>query len=256
MENKKKSTKKKNTNTKKTNSRKKSTIKKTSTKKTSVKKTINKQVIKEDNKKNNIKFIKSFLITLLILVLIYGISLLLSLFVIPTVRIYDNSMLPGLNDENIIMLYKTNKVKKGDVVAVYVEDKMLIKRCVATSNDVVNIDTDGNLYVNDKLVKENYLKNKSIGKFSIDLPSHCPVNPPWVRVGSQLVNVDGIIFCHIFIIDIAVLSLIDFFREQADLSGAVDFGPSFAHLKFCLVIHRIIIGDSSPFSSVVEVLRE
>ena len=174
MEEKKKSTKKKNTNTKKTNTRKKSTIKKTSTKKTSVKKTINKQVIKEDNKKNNIKFIKSFLITLLILVLIYGISLLLNFFVIPTVRIYDNSMLPGLNDKNIIMLYKTNKVKKGDVVAVYVEDKMLIKRCVATSNDVVNIDTDGNLYVNDKLVKENYLKNKSIGKFSIDLPYTVP----------------------------------------------------------------------------------
>lgn len=164
MEEKKKSTKKKNTNTKKTNTRKKSTIKKT----------INKQVIKEDNKKNNIKFIKSFLITLLILVLIYEISLLLSFFVIPTVRIYDNSMLPGLNDKNIIMLYKTNKVKEGDVVAVYVEDKMLIKRCIATSNDVVNIDTDGNLYVNDKLVKENYLKNKSIGKFSIGLPYTVP----------------------------------------------------------------------------------
>lgn len=107
-----------------------------------------------------------------------------------------------------------------------------------------------------ELVREEFYTQGTPVSIRVFIPSHCPVNPPWVRVGSQLVNVDGIIFCHIFIIDIAVLSLIDFFREQADLSGAVDFGPSFAHLKFCLVIHRIIIGDSSPFSSVVEVLRE
>lgn len=116
------------------------------------------------------KNIKLYLNTLLILIIIYLCSLLISTYIIPTIRIYDDSMNPNLNKNDIMIYKKTNKIEKGDLVAFYVDDKLLIKRCVATSNDNVNIDDDGNLYINDKLVEEKYTINKSYGKVSIDLP--------------------------------------------------------------------------------------
>lgn len=116
------------------------------------------------------KNIKVFLSTLLILILIYGCSLLISTYVIPLIRIYDDSMNYTLNKDDIMIYKRTKNISKGDIVAFYVDDKILIKRCIATSNDIINIDNEGNVYINDKLTYEKYITNKSYGKVSIDFP--------------------------------------------------------------------------------------
>lgn len=118
------------------------------------------------NKKN----IKMFLSTLLILALIYFGSLLVSIYIIPTIRIYDESMNPTLNKDDIFIFKRTKNINRGDFVAFYVDDKLLIKRCIATGNDTINIDLEGNIYINDSLIEEKYIINKSYGKVSIDLP--------------------------------------------------------------------------------------
>ena len=116
------------------------------------------------------KNIKLFISTLLILALIYGASLLISTYIIPTIRIYDESMKPNLNKDDVLIYRKTKNINKGDIVAFYVDDKILIKRCVATSGDVINIDETGNIYINEKIYEEKYIAKKEYGKVSIDLP--------------------------------------------------------------------------------------
>lgn len=116
------------------------------------------------------KNIKVFLSTLLILLLIYGCSLLVSIYIIPTIRIYDDSMNPNLNKNDIMIYKRTQNIKRGDLVIFSIDDKLLIKRCIGLSNDTVNIDEDGNVYINDNLIEEKYIINKSYGKVSIDLP--------------------------------------------------------------------------------------
>ena len=116
------------------------------------------------------KNIKIFLSTLLILILIYGCALLVSIYIIPTIRIYDDSMNPSLSKDDIMIYKKTKNIKEGDIVIFSIDDKILIKRCIAVANDTVNIDEDGNLYINDIKYEEEYIKNKSYGKVSIDFP--------------------------------------------------------------------------------------
>lgn len=116
------------------------------------------------------KDIKLFLSTLLILILIFAVSLLVSIYIIPTIKIYDDSMNSALSKNDILIYRKTKNIKAGDIVAFYVDDKILIKRCIAVSGDIVNIDNEGNVYINDNLLDEKYVTNKQFGKVSIDLP--------------------------------------------------------------------------------------
>ena len=55
---------------------------------------------------------------------------------------------------------KTKSFKQGDLIAINYNNKLLVRRVIALSGDVVNIDTDGYVFVNEKKLEENYIKNK------------------------------------------------------------------------------------------------
>ena len=57
-------------------------------------------------------------------------------------------MSPTLKHDEIVVLYKTKKFDRGDLIGFYYQGKILLKRVIALPEDEVAIDADGNVYVN------------------------------------------------------------------------------------------------------------
>ena len=99
--------------------------------------------------------------TVYILIVVAAMAILAATFVFPVFRIYGNSMTPTLEEGQIIVSLKETDLETGDIIAFYYNNKILVKRVIANTGDWVNIDTDGNVYVNDVLLDEPYIKEKA-----------------------------------------------------------------------------------------------
>ena len=68
------------------------------------------------------------------------------------------------------MSIKTSHFKPGDVIAFYYNNKILIKRVIATDGQYVDIKDDGTVLVDGVELDEPYIKEKSKGECNIQLP--------------------------------------------------------------------------------------
>lgn len=108
--------------------------------------------------------------TLYTLVVVAAIAVLVATLWMPVLQTYGDSMSPTLHDGEILISVKTGDFKTGDLVAFYSNNKLLIKRLIAGPSDWVNIDENGNIYVNGELLDEPYLTEKAFGNCDITLP--------------------------------------------------------------------------------------
>lgn len=129
------------------------------------------QLIKElEREKYKLKYNKLFKNTLSILIIVVAISVLISTLLFPVLQIYGKSMEPTLVKDDIVVSVKKSSFESGEVIAFYYNNRILVKRIIATSGDWVKIDEDGNVYVNDKMLIEDYVENKSLGENDITYP--------------------------------------------------------------------------------------
>ena len=91
--------------------------------------------------------------TLYVLIVILAVCSIGATLFMPVVEITDSSMKPLLNDGDIVLTIKKQSLNKGDIVAFYHGNKILIKRVIALEGDKVNIDKDGKVYVNAEELK-------------------------------------------------------------------------------------------------------
>ena len=94
----------------------------------------------------------------------------------PVLQIYGNSMSPTLIEGDILVSLKSDSFNTGDVVAFYYNNRILVKRVIAGPGDWVDIDRDGNVYVNEELIEEPYLVEKAFGICDLELPYQVPAN--------------------------------------------------------------------------------
>ena len=85
-------------------------------------------------------------------------------------------MTPTVNEGDIVISIKGSDFKQGELVAFYLGNKILVKRCIAGPGQWVDIDADGNVYVDGKLLDEPYLTEKALGECDIELPYQVPDN--------------------------------------------------------------------------------
>ena len=107
------------------------------------------------------KFIKEYLpyVVVIILVLIFKAN-----FFSP-VKVNGASMDDTLKDKEILLLniidYKLNdNIKRYDIVVVKKDKEYLIKRVIGLPGDIVK-SVDSKIYINDKEIKEDYVKGKT-----------------------------------------------------------------------------------------------
>lgn len=125
------------------------------------------------------------------LITVAAVAVLVATLWMPVLQIYGSSMTPTLENGNVVVSIKTNKFKTGEVVAFYYNNKILVKRVIAGPGDWVNIDEQGNVYVNGDLIDEPYLSEKALGDCNVELPYQVPESQYFVMGDHRSVSVDS-----------------------------------------------------------------
>ena len=85
-------------------------------------------------------------------------------------------MTPTLQNDEVLLCSKFSETDRGDIVAFYYNNKVLLKRVIALSGDVINISDDGTVYINDEQLDEPYVSELALGECDIEMPYKVPDN--------------------------------------------------------------------------------
>jgi signal peptidase I len=130
--------------------------------------------------------------TFLSLVVVAAVAVLVAVLFLPILRIYGKSMNGTLDSGDVVISVKSSNLQTGDVIAFYYNNNILVKRVMANPGDWVDIDKEGNVYVNNKLIEEPYLKQeKAFGETNIELPYQVPEGKIFVMGDNRLVSIDS-----------------------------------------------------------------
>ncbi len=147
------------------------------------------EALAEENDK--VRYRQTMRNIIILLITAAAVAVLIATLLMPVFRIYGSSMTPTLGEGELVVAVKTEDLKKGDLVAFYYNNKILVKRVIATSGDWVDIDDEGNVYVNNELLDEPYVQEKSKGECNIELPYQVPDERIFVMGDHRSVSVDS-----------------------------------------------------------------
>lgn len=132
--------------------------------------------------------------TIYILITVAAASILVATLVFPIFHIYGSSMTPTLEEGDIVASLRTAKFEKGDLVAFYYNNRLLVKRVIASGGEWVDIDENGNVYVNNQQLEEPYIEDKTFDfetQLNIDLPYQVPEGRIFVMGDHRSTSVDS-----------------------------------------------------------------
>ncbi len=127
-----------------------------------------------ERERNKKKYKKTLRGTLAILIVTAAVVVLMAFLFFPVFRINGSSMSPTINEGEIVVSLKGSSFECGDIVVISYNNKLLVKRVIASPGEWVDIDTEGNVYVNGTAIDEPYLTEKAFGDCNIALPYQVP----------------------------------------------------------------------------------
>lgn len=142
-----------------------------------------------------LKYRHSFAVTLrstvASLIVVAAIAVMISTMIMPVLRVTGTSMTPTLQNDQVIICNKLAECQKGDVVAFYYNNKVLIKRVIGVAGDVIDISGDGVVSVNGEPLDEPYVSELALGECDIELPYQVPDNRIFVMGDHRSVSIDS-----------------------------------------------------------------
>ena len=129
--------------------------------------------------------------TVFSLLVVAAVAVLVATLVLPILQISGTSMTDTLQDQDIVAAVRGSDVHTGDVIAFYYNNKILVKRVIANSGQWVDIDKNGNVYVDGVLLDEPYVSDKALGECNIKLPYQVPDSRIFVMGDHRSVSVDS-----------------------------------------------------------------
>lgn len=143
---------------------------------------------KEQYKNRSNRVLRNTIFSLLV---VAALAALTAVLLLPVLQISGTSMTDTLQDGDIVAAVSNSKYKQGDVIAFYYNNNILIKRVIAVSGEWVDIDKNGNVYVNDKPLDEPYISEKALGQCNIDLPYQVPDGKCFVMGDHRDTSIDS-----------------------------------------------------------------
>ena len=134
---------------------------------------------------------QSIISTTNILIVVAAIAILVAMLFLPVLRIYGQSMSNTLQSGELVVSVKGAKFETGDIIAFYYNNNILVKRVIANSGDWVDIDLEGNVYVNQQKIEEPYIEDKAFGEPDIDFPYQVPDERVFVLGDNRSVSIDS-----------------------------------------------------------------
>ena len=129
--------------------------------------------------------------TVFALITASAVAVLVATLFLPVLQIYGSSMHPTLEEGQIVVSVKADKLEAGDIVAFYYGNKVLIKRYIAGPGTWINIEEDGSIYLNDELLDEPYLTEKHFGISDLEYPYQVPENTYFLMGDQRETSVDS-----------------------------------------------------------------
>ena len=133
----------------------------------------------------------TLLSTISALLVVAAIAVLVSMLWLPVLQVVGESMTPTISEGNIIVAPKGSAFQKGDVIAFYYNNKILVKRVIGNAGEWINIDADGNVFVNDVPLDEPYVQEKAFGDCNITLPYQVPDGKIFVMGDHRATSADS-----------------------------------------------------------------
>ena len=112
--------------------------------------------------------------TVYALIVTAAVAALVATLLLPVLQIYGSSMTPTLTEGDIVVSVKTNTYDYGDICSFYYSNRILVKRVIGKPLDVVEMDEEGNVYVNGQYLDEPYISKKALGECDIQFPYRVP----------------------------------------------------------------------------------
>lgn len=129
--------------------------------------------------------------TLLVLVAVAAGAVLVATLFLPVLVVHGTSMTPTLHDGEIVVSAKGSSYERGDVVAFYYNNSILVKRVIATEGQWVDIAEDGTVTVDGQTLDEPYVDELALGTCDIALPYQVPDNRVFVMGDHRSTSVDS-----------------------------------------------------------------
>lgn len=126
---------------------------------------------REQRKRNHRRALRS---AVYVLIIVAAATVVAVVLLFPMLQITGTSMTDTLQDGDIVIALKGAGYKEGDIVAFHYNNKILVKRVIATAGDWVDIDVDGYVSVNGELLNEPYIAERALGYCDIVMPCQVP----------------------------------------------------------------------------------
>ena len=126
--------------------------------------------------------------TVYTLVVVAAVAILVATLWMP---VYGNSMTPTLQEGQIVISLKNSEFERGDMVAFYIGNKLLVKRVIAGPGDFLVIQEDGTVIVNDKVLEEPYISEKALGECELEFPYQIPESRFFLMGDHRRTSVDS-----------------------------------------------------------------
>lgn len=137
------------------------------------------------------RFLKLLRSTFAVIIVVAAVAVLISMLFLPVIQVSGDSMEPTLSNGDIILLVKTKHYSTGELCCISWQNKLLLKRVIGLPGDTVNIDEDGNVFVNGELIDEPYAQNKCLGECDIEFPCTVPDNTFFVLGDRRDTSIDS-----------------------------------------------------------------
>ena len=127
-----------------------------------------------DREKYKKRYNRTLRSTVVVLITAAALAVLVATLWLPVLQIYGSSMVPTLQEGEIVVSVKELDFQQGDVIAFYYGNKLLVKRYIAGPGSWVDIQEDGTILVDGVALEEPYVMDKAFGICDLELPYQVP----------------------------------------------------------------------------------